>query len=234
MYSEELLAPWLAVLRDRLPSLDVVDMHVHVGLSDPGSRRPPGDRGGGTRVAGPGGRPRVVFPLKEPGGYREANECVPRRAPPRTPTVCGGWDRALRGHRRDLLLGFHGRAAGPGTADDGHRGAVGVVTVVFSHDSARYVLELVAAAAAAVIDVKGLHDAGVYPSGRLCRRRVGHATPIGCVRGARRPGVIHRGTAGYHASAASESRRRPVAVRAPASEGIRWPAMTWVRCTTTP
>jgi hypothetical protein len=35
MYSDELLAPWLAVLRDRLPPLDLVDMHVHVGLSDP-------------------------------------------------------------------------------------------------------------------------------------------------------------------------------------------------------
>jgi hypothetical protein len=32
MYSEELLAPWLAVLRDRLPPLDVVDMHVQCGI----------------------------------------------------------------------------------------------------------------------------------------------------------------------------------------------------------
>src|SRR3954451_14088219 len=34
-YSEDLLAPRLAVLRDRLPHLDLVDMHVHVGLADP-------------------------------------------------------------------------------------------------------------------------------------------------------------------------------------------------------
>src|SRR3954465_13921937 len=34
-YSEDLLAPGLAVLRDRLPHLDLIDMHVHVGLADP-------------------------------------------------------------------------------------------------------------------------------------------------------------------------------------------------------
>jgi hypothetical protein len=183
-------------------------------------------------------RPRLRDPARAPrshGPHCHDHDDVPASGPHRRLVApVSRCSLSLRGHRCGLLLGVDGRAAGPGTADDGHRGAVGVVTVVFRHDSARYVLELVAAAAAAVIDVKSLHDADGYPSGRLCRRPVGHATPIGCVRGARRPGVIHRGTAGYHASAASESRRRPVAVRAPASEGIRWPAMTWVRCTTTP
>jgi hypothetical protein len=102
-------------------------------------------------------------------------------APPartaRAPTVCGGWDGALRGHRRDLFLGVHGRTAGPGTADDGHGGAVGVVPVVVRHDSARDdVLELVAGAAAAVIDVRSVHEANGYPSGRPGRRRVNEET----------------------------------------------------------
>src|SRR3954453_16470894 len=72
MYSEELLAPWLAVLRDRLPSLDVVDMHVHVGLSDPAGLLATEEEAlASLALAGAHG---VVFPLKEPGGYREANE----------------------------------------------------------------------------------------------------------------------------------------------------------------
>jgi predicted TIM-barrel fold metal-dependent hydrolase len=74
MYSEELLAPWLAVLRDRLPSLDVVDMHVHVGLSDPAGLLATEEEAlASLALADAHG---VVFPLKEPGGYREANERV--------------------------------------------------------------------------------------------------------------------------------------------------------------
>src|SRR5215212_642260 len=72
MYSEELLAPWLAVLRDRLPPLDVVDMHVHVGLADPAGLLTTEEEAlTSLALADAHG---VVFPLKEPGGYREANE----------------------------------------------------------------------------------------------------------------------------------------------------------------
>jgi hypothetical protein len=46
--------------------------------------------------------------------------------------------RFVSDHRRDLLLGVDGWRAGPGAADDCHRGAVGVVAVVFRHGSARH------------------------------------------------------------------------------------------------
>ena len=74
MYAEELLAPWLAVLRDRLPPLDLVDMHVHVGLADPAGLLATEDEAlTSLRLADAHG---VVFPLKEPGGYREPNDRV--------------------------------------------------------------------------------------------------------------------------------------------------------------
>jgi hypothetical protein len=74
MYAEELLAPWLSDLRDRLPALDLVDMHVHVGLADPaGFLATEEEALGSLALAGAHG---VVFPLKEPGGYREPNDRV--------------------------------------------------------------------------------------------------------------------------------------------------------------
>src|SRR4051812_8648514 len=74
MYSEELLAPWLAGFRNPLPSLHVVDMHVHVGLSDPAGLLATEEEAlASLALADAHG---VVFPLKEPGGYREANERV--------------------------------------------------------------------------------------------------------------------------------------------------------------
>jgi uncharacterized protein len=74
MYAEELLAPWLAVLRDRLPPLDVVDMHVHVGLADPAGLLATEDEA--LASLGLAGAHGVVFPLKEPSGYREPNARV--------------------------------------------------------------------------------------------------------------------------------------------------------------
>jgi hypothetical protein len=38
----------------------------------------------------------------------------PPTRPSRAPTVCGGWDGSLRGHRRGLLLGADGRRPDPG------------------------------------------------------------------------------------------------------------------------
>jgi predicted TIM-barrel fold metal-dependent hydrolase len=74
VYSEELLAPWLAVLRDRLPRLDLVDMHVHVGLADPaGLLATEEEAVASLALADAHG---VVFPLKDPGGYREPNDRV--------------------------------------------------------------------------------------------------------------------------------------------------------------
>jgi predicted TIM-barrel fold metal-dependent hydrolase len=74
MYAEQLLAPWLTVLRNRLPLLDIVDMHVHVGLADPAGLLATEEEAlTALHRAGAHG---VVFPLKEPGGYRDPNDRV--------------------------------------------------------------------------------------------------------------------------------------------------------------
>jgi Amidohydrolase len=74
VYAEELIAPWLAVQRDRIPQLDVVDVHVHVGLADPGGLLATQDEAlASLALAEAHG---VVFPLREPGGYRRPNESV--------------------------------------------------------------------------------------------------------------------------------------------------------------
>ena len=74
MYAEELLAPWLAVLRDQLPPLDLVDMHVHVGLADPAGLLATEEEAlGSLGLADAHG---VVFPLRDPGGYRGPNNRV--------------------------------------------------------------------------------------------------------------------------------------------------------------
>src|SRR3954468_6747898 len=73
-YSEDLLAPGLAVLRDRLPHLDLIDMHVHVGRAAPAGLLATEEEAVTSHaLAGAHG---VVLRLKEPGGYREPNERV--------------------------------------------------------------------------------------------------------------------------------------------------------------
>lgn len=71
MYADHLLRPWLDDLLDRLPAREVFDVHTHVGDHDPS----------GFTASVPelleslsmiDGRA-AVFPLAEPGGYREAN-----------------------------------------------------------------------------------------------------------------------------------------------------------------
>jgi predicted TIM-barrel fold metal-dependent hydrolase len=74
VYAEELLMPWLAALRDEVPDLDLVDVHIHVGLADPGGLLVTEEEAlDSLRRADAEG---VVFPLKEPGGYREPNQRV--------------------------------------------------------------------------------------------------------------------------------------------------------------
>jgi len=74
VYSEELLVPWLEAAREAVPGLDVVDMHVHVGLADPGGLLATEDEVlGSLALAGAHG---VVFPLKDPAGYRGPNDAV--------------------------------------------------------------------------------------------------------------------------------------------------------------
>jgi predicted TIM-barrel fold metal-dependent hydrolase len=72
VYAEELLLPWLVALREEVPDLDLVDVHVHVGLADPSGLLATEEEAlGSLKVADAEG---VVFALKEPAGYREANE----------------------------------------------------------------------------------------------------------------------------------------------------------------
>jgi Tat protein secretion system quality control protein TatD with DNase activity len=72
MYSEAQLLPWLNALQEALPGLTTVDAHLHVGLHDPaGFQATPEEVLECLRVAAARG---VVFPLKEPAGYRVANE----------------------------------------------------------------------------------------------------------------------------------------------------------------
>jgi hypothetical protein len=69
IYSEQLIEPWLHPLRAEVPDLDLVDVHIHVGLADPAALLATEEEAiGSLELAGADG---VVFPLKEPGGYSE-------------------------------------------------------------------------------------------------------------------------------------------------------------------
>src|SRR3954453_19011417 len=74
IYSEQLIEPWLQPLRAEVPDLDVVDVHIHVGLADPAALLATEEEAiGSLELAGADG---VVYPLKEPGGYTEPNRRV--------------------------------------------------------------------------------------------------------------------------------------------------------------
>jgi hypothetical protein len=76
VYADELLVPWYEALRSSLPAVDVFDCHTHVGVNDPRGFSATADQLldalalADARAA--------VFPLKEPGGYAEANLAVAR------------------------------------------------------------------------------------------------------------------------------------------------------------
>jgi uncharacterized protein len=71
MYADELLVPWLDVLREEVPELEVYDAHTHVGTHDPsGFSATPDELLHSLALCD--GRA-LVFPLTEPDGYREAN-----------------------------------------------------------------------------------------------------------------------------------------------------------------
>jgi hypothetical protein len=71
IYSEELIEPWLHPLRAEVPDLDLVDVHIHVGLADPAALLATEEEAvGSLELAGADG---VVYPLKEPDGYTEPN-----------------------------------------------------------------------------------------------------------------------------------------------------------------
>jgi predicted TIM-barrel fold metal-dependent hydrolase len=74
VYTDDALRPWLDAVRRGIPELDIVDGHLHVGLTDPsGFQATPEEVLDALEVAGARG---VVFPVSDPAGYREANAAV--------------------------------------------------------------------------------------------------------------------------------------------------------------
>jgi len=72
--SDRLLLPWFDRLRADLPGLDLLDVHTHIGANDPdGFKQSAAELL--ERLLAAGARA-VVFPMHEPGGYREANDHV--------------------------------------------------------------------------------------------------------------------------------------------------------------
>jgi hypothetical protein len=71
VYADEVLKPWLDVLRPLVPDLKLFDCHTHIGMNDPSGFSVTREQLleslelVGSRAA--------VFPLKEPDGYEEAN-----------------------------------------------------------------------------------------------------------------------------------------------------------------
>ncbi|MGZ8513329.1 MAG: hypothetical protein ACXWWL_07810, partial [Candidatus Limnocylindria bacterium] len=74
MYADALLAPLFEDMLDRLDGIELFDAHTHIGRNDPdGFRCSAADLE--EALTGAGARA-VVFPMQEPGGYREANDEV--------------------------------------------------------------------------------------------------------------------------------------------------------------
>ena len=72
--ADHLLEPWLAGLRGRLGDFALVDAHTHIGANDPdGFKQTAAELLARLDAAEARG---VVFPMHEPGGYREANAAV--------------------------------------------------------------------------------------------------------------------------------------------------------------
>lgn len=71
----ETLQPWLEVVRDQVPGVELFDAHTHLGQNDPdGMRQSPEELLAGLALAGARGA--FVFPMHEPTGYRAANDMV--------------------------------------------------------------------------------------------------------------------------------------------------------------
>src|SRR4051812_35532588 len=72
MYSQEQLLPWVEALRGDVPDLDLNDAHTHLGLHD--SAGLPATHDELLEVLTEVDSRALVFPLKEPEGYRAAND----------------------------------------------------------------------------------------------------------------------------------------------------------------
>src|SRR5438105_14909337 len=70
-----LIRPWLEVVRDQVPGLELFDAHTHVGQNDPdGMKQTPEQLLSTLSVAEARGA--FVFPMHEPDGYPPANDFV--------------------------------------------------------------------------------------------------------------------------------------------------------------
>jgi uncharacterized protein len=78
MYADELLKPWLDVLRPEVPDLELFDCHTHIGVDDPSGFTVTREQLLGSLELV--GSRAAVFPLKEPEGYGEANQRAIRLA----------------------------------------------------------------------------------------------------------------------------------------------------------
>ncbi|MCW2967085.1 MAG: hypothetical protein JWM71_857 [Solirubrobacteraceae bacterium] len=74
MYAERLLVPWAGSVRELIGGDTLFDAHVHIGLSDPAGFQATSDEAvDALSLAQSRG---LVFALKEPAGYREANAAM--------------------------------------------------------------------------------------------------------------------------------------------------------------
>jgi len=74
VFGDELMAPWLAALAERVPGLELFDAHTHIGANDPDGYSCTAEQLTETLVAA--GSRGAVFPMHEPDGYRAANDHV--------------------------------------------------------------------------------------------------------------------------------------------------------------
>lgn len=71
MYADELLKPWLDVLRPEVPELELFDCHTHIGVNDPTGFSVTREQLLASLELVDSSA--AVFPLKEPDGYRAPN-----------------------------------------------------------------------------------------------------------------------------------------------------------------
>src|SRR5687767_6424127 len=110
MYSQQELMPYARAVLSRVPGAELFDAHVHVGISDPSGILATEEEA--LAVLDEVGSRALVFALKEPAGYREANERMAELAAGRR-----GWaslvrldpaDSPLQEAERCLALGAAG------------------------------------------------------------------------------------------------------------------------------
>jgi predicted TIM-barrel fold metal-dependent hydrolase len=70
-----LLQPWLAIVRDQAPGVELFDAHTHIGQNDPDGMKQTADQLlSSLKLADARGA--FVFPMHEPDGYAPANDAV--------------------------------------------------------------------------------------------------------------------------------------------------------------